>query len=349
MGFRRWAPNGWIPVAPEYIRATEGYKKAVQEGTVTLRSVKSYYVGGTSVTMSGLPVLNRQIVPAAAARAVDMNGSYIVGQLYVQEYRLAEPRCPYPILLWHGGGMCGSQWEATPDGRDGWLWHFLRMGFDVLVSDGPERGRSPWLVRDGERGDPPVYRSREEAWSIFRIGEPGTYADKPAARKPYGGQQFPVDAFDRFAKQFVPRWLGHMELELSAYMALVREAGPCIIVGHSQGGGYALQLAQKCPELVRAVVAIEPTGMPDRADGAKAPQLFLWGDYIARSEVWSSYRHAAQSFLSELRQHVQASEIDLPGLGIRGNSHFMMLDRNSKDIAGLVGEWLQHRIQIHAN
>src|SRR5690606_10033 len=110
--------------------------------------------------ISGLPVLNRQIVPASAARDVNMNGSYVVGQLYVQEYRLAQPRFPVPILLWHGGGMCGSQWEATPDGRDGWLWNFLSLGFDVLVSDAPERGRSPWLMNPEQSVDSPIFRSR---------------------------------------------------------------------------------------------------------------------------------------------------------------------------------------------
>jgi hypothetical protein len=36
-------------------------------------------------------------------------------------------------------------------------------------------------------------------------------------------------------------------------------------------------------------------------------------------------------------------------MGVRGNSHFMMLDRNSEDIAGLVGKWLQEHIQNQTN
>lgn len=353
--------------------------------TITLRSVKSFYVGGTDLTLSGLPVQKRQIIPAAQAREVDMNGSYVVGQLYVQEYRLANPRYPYPILLWHGGGMCGSQWEATPDGRDGWLWHFLQMGFDVLVSDGPERGRSPWLIppqgavwapahtqADASASMPPtempstgtprakmppakmpvvtltdlpVYRSRQEAWSLFRIGAPEQYADDPRARVPYAGQQFPVGAFDAFASQFVPRWLGRADMEQHAYEALVRKVGPCIVIGHSQGGGYALRVAQACPAQVRAVVALEPTGMPETADYAYAPHLAIWGDHLAQSPVWTGYRNDAQVFWARLARHAPASQIDLPEQGIRGNSHFMMLDRNSRDIARLVGEWLQRSIQ----
>jgi len=307
-------------------------------------------VGGTDITISGLPVLNRQIVPASATRDVDMNGSYAVGQLYVQEYRLAQPRFPFPVLLWHGGGMCGSQWESTPDGRAGWLWEFLSMGFDVLVSDAPERGRSPWLMMNAHsESDFPVYRSRKEAWSVFRIGAPEGYTDDPSARKPYSGQQFPIGAFDAFAKQFVPRWVGHTDLELDGYTALVQQLGPCILVGHSQGGGYALRVAQKCASQVQAVVALEPTGMPDDAHRSAAPHLFLWADHFSYSDLWRAYRSTAQAFYSELATHLQASQIDLPGLGIRGNSHFMMLDRNSRDIAVLVAKWLQCSIKAHTN
>jgi hypothetical protein len=152
-----------------------------------------------------------------------------------------------------------------------------------------------------------------------------------------------------FAKQFVPRWLGHLTMELKGYEALVQAVGPCVLLGHSQGGGYALQLAQKKPDLVRAVVAIEPTGMPDQAGGTNAPHLVLWGDYIARSELWCSYRRLAQEFIVTLEQNTQILQINLPDMGVRGNSHFMMLDRNSEDIAGLVGKWLQEHIQNQTN
>ena len=36
--------------------------------------------------------------------------------MYVQYVRLAEPRSPVPLLMWHDGGMTGVNWETTPDG-----------------------------------------------------------------------------------------------------------------------------------------------------------------------------------------------------------------------------------------
>ncbi len=95
---------------------------------VQLKSIRSHYLGGFEVVAGGLPMQQQKVVGNASPRLIDMNGGYSVGQLYVQEYRLAQPTRPYPVLLWHGGGMTGAQWESTPDGRDGWLWRLLQAG-----------------------------------------------------------------------------------------------------------------------------------------------------------------------------------------------------------------------------
>jgi hypothetical protein len=35
--------------------------------------------------------------------------------------------------------------------------------------------------------------------------------------------------------------------------------------------------------------------------------------------------------------------IDLPKLGIKGNSHMLMMDRNNLEVAGLIQKWLTER------
>ena len=105
---------------------------------IGLRSIESFHVGGTDLTLSGLPVAERRMAVGAAPRRIDPNGACVTGQMYVQAYRQAAPRHPLPVLLWHGGGLTGACWETTPDGRPGWLMWFLEQGFDVLVSDAVE-------------------------------------------------------------------------------------------------------------------------------------------------------------------------------------------------------------------
>ncbi|TDT92608.1 alpha/beta hydrolase family protein [Azorhizobium sp. AG788] len=308
-----------------------------------LRKIGSFFVGGRTVTLDGLPVEQRRLAIGAAPRPVDPNGDHVTGQMYVQEFRLAEPRCPYPVLFWHGGGMTGVNWETTPDGRPGWLTRFLEAGFDVLVSDAVERGRSSWSMYPQIYEGAPLFRTKNEAWDMFRMGPPGSYATDAAARRPWPEVQFPPEAFDAFAAQWVPRWVGHEAMTEAAYGALLARVGPCLVVGHSQGGGFALQMTQRYPDLVRAVVALEPSGAPETAgiSDALPPHLVLWGDHIADHPVWTRYRGAVDAYVSALAAHgVPARILDLPQEGTAGNTHFLMMDRNSDALAGRVIDWL---------
>lgn len=310
--------------------------------SVHLQSIKSFHVGGGDRRVQGLPVFTREVAAGGGTRVLDMNGTYSVGQLYASAYRLAAARWRCPVLLWHGGGMTGAQWESTPDGRTGWLWRLLGAGFDVVVSDGPERGRASFAMASQPGAGEPVFRSREEAWDVFRIGPPGGYHPDAAQRRAFAGQQFPHEDFDGFSRQFVPRWLGHDAIALDAYEALLERVGPAIVVGHSQGGGYATQLAQRRPDLVRAVVAIEPTGVPAHCtQPVAAPHLLLWGDHFAESALWTRYRQQTEQYWGLLAQQGPGAQtLDLPTRQIRGNSHFCMADRNSDAIADLVATWL---------
>jgi alpha/beta hydrolase fold. len=303
--------------------------------SVTLRLVRSHFLGGRQASVDGLPVVRERVVGNGPARDLDMNGSYCVGQIYVQEFRLAHPRHALPVLLWHGGGMTGAQWEATPDGRPGWAWRFLQAGYDVFVADAPERGRASWAMFPQIYRQPPVFRSMQEAWRLFRIG--ADYAD----RHPFPGQQFPVEAFDVFARQFVPRWIGHDALAMEGYREMLRLAGPAIVIGHSQGGGFAARLAAEQPSAFAAVVGIEPTGLPEDVPAGGPAHLAVWGDHIALSDVWHAYRACARSYWSALKARgLRADELDLPSAGLPGNSHFCMLDRNSDAVFERVLQWL---------
>ncbi|WP_231885862.1 alpha/beta fold hydrolase [Bordetella ansorpii] len=321
---------------------------------VSLRSIRSHFFGGATATVRGLPVEQRAVA-AGLPRPVDMNGTYSVGQMYAMHYALARPRFPFPVVLWHGGGMTGAQWESTPDGRPGWLWRLLEAGFDVWVCDAPERGRASWAMYPQVYEAAPIFRSHEEAWELFRVG-PGEAvpdgADTPNATAPrlapHPGTQFPVEHFERFACQFVPRWLEHGDMTLAAHDELIAAVGPCIVMGHSQGGGHAAHALQRHPGTVRATVMLEPTGMPADAAAtpAQVPQLVLWGDYLDHSPLWRSYRESVDRHVEALRQRgAPVAVLDLPAAGLHGNSHACMLDRNSDEVLGHVVAWLSKALE----
>ena len=312
----------------------------MSSSSVHLKAIRSFFVGGTATHLSGLPVEHRSMVLNGAPREVNPNGVHTHGQMYVQHFQLAKPRHRTPVLLWHGGGMTGCTWETTPDGRPGWLWRFLESGYDVYVSDAVERGRSSWAMYPQIFKEQPVFRTREEGWKTFRIGQ--SYDQDPARRHTFDGQLFPVNAFDEFTKQWVPRWPGHEALILAAYEQLVGQLGDCIVIGHSQGAGFAVEIARRQPQAVRAVVAVEPGGMPaEQPHAAMPPHLVVWGDHIERSgQHWITYRRQADDYFASAASQLPVQVLDLPQMGIAGNSHFPMMDTNSDAIFQRVESWL---------
>ena len=310
-----------------------------------LRAVRGFHVGGETTELRGQPVGSLAAMPGGPVRRSDPNGHYLVGQLYAQSFELAVPRFPVPLLLWHGGGLTGACWEDTPDGRPGWHDHFMRAGWDTVVSDAPERGRAGWARYPEIVPDAPEHRTLEAAWSMFRVGPAGGCHPDPALREVFPGQLFPVEAFEQLGRQFVARWASGGALARRAYAALLARTGPAVVMAHSQGAVLAQQVAVDLPDHVRALVLVEPAGAPasDPAAAAPTPTLVVWGDHFADSPLWrDSYRPTAERWLEARRAAGHAvTVLDLPAEGVRGNSHMPMMDRNSADVAERIQRWLE--------
>ena len=63
---------------------------------------------------------------------------------YLKAVQAANTDEALAVVFMHGGGLSGSMWETTPDGRPGWSRLFLEAGHPVYVIDGVERGRAGW-------------------------------------------------------------------------------------------------------------------------------------------------------------------------------------------------------------
>ena len=69
-------------------------------------------------------------------------GSYaedgtVQDQIYVEKLEPEDVTQPYPVAFIHGGGMTGTNFLNTPDGRPGWADEFMNSGFVV---------RPSWLI-----------------------------------------------------------------------------------------------------------------------------------------------------------------------------------------------------------
>lgn len=311
-----------------------------------IAEIGSFHVGGETVTLESLPRRSITFSAGTPPLEIDPNGSFQAGQMYAQYVRLAEPEARYPLLLWHGGGLTGVTWETTPDGRPGWQMFFLRQGWDVYVSDAVERGRSGWSrypeIFEGE----PVFRTMGEGWHLFRVGPKDGWAQEAAQREAYADTRFPVEAWNQFTRQSVPRWVTTDPLIQAGYDALVQKVCPCVIVVHSQGGNFGFRAALNAPDKVKALVAIEPSGSPDPATTdvsalGNVPHLLVWGDQFEDSPFWQKIRGKLGSWAEALEKGgVRVDTLDLPSRGIEGNSHMPMMDTNSEEVAALVQAWL---------
>ena len=240
------------------------------EEDIVLRGMGSFHVGGRVAEVSGKPV--RMIVrqPGGPQTKLDPNGQYMVEQMYVQYFLPKQRKGKLPLLMWHGGGLTGVTYESTPDGREGWLNMFVRKGWDVYVSDAVERGRAGFASPDVWPSEP-TFLTYADPFERFRIGDgEGSWNPDPAKRKVLPGSQFPVEAYDNYMKQSVPRWLSTDDAIIAAYVALVDKVCPCVLLLHSQGGAFGFKVAEQRPDKVKAIVAVESATAGNLGQGRRA-------------------------------------------------------------------------------
>ena len=313
-----------------------------------IREIGSLHVGGRVAEISGLPEQEITFSPGAPPLRVNPNGAFQVEQMYAQFVRLENPRARYPIILAHGGGLTGVTYETTPDGRPGWQMAFLRAGHDVFVTDAMERGRSGWARFPQIMAGEPVFRTMGEGWGLFRVGPADGWNLDASQRRAFDNTRFPVSAWNQFMMQSVPRWVTTDRQIQAAYDALVQRICPCVVLVHSQGGNFGFNMALNAPDKVRAVIAVEPSGAPPQTvDAARLrdiPHLVVWGDHIAGNAFWERIRGNIDRWQGQIRSAGGAADtLDMPAEGVRGNSHMIMMDDNSDDVAARIMTWMERR------
>mgnify|MGYP003352131119 FL=1 len=193
----------------------------------------------------------------------EKDGPVMTGQMFVQFQIPHERKHKYPVVMWHGGGQTGTNFLGTPDGRPGWADYFLRAGYAVYVVDQPGRGRSGYYTDSYG----PTRRPNAKAMSE-RFGAPELTNLYPQAKlhTQWPGKGIQGDpVFDQFFASQVEDMLNLTaleELNRNAGVALLEKIGPAILLTHSQSGPFGWAVADRKPDLVKAIVAIEPNGPP---------------------------------------------------------------------------------------
>jgi pimeloyl-ACP methyl ester carboxylesterase len=218
-------------------------------------------VDQSAVATRGYFYVGGRYVPSAE------NGKDMMdGQIYVEVLAPKEVKRPFPLVLIHGAAQTATNWMGTPDGRKGWAEYFVEQGYIVYMIDQPMRGRSAWHPADGATR---MFTAQQEEFQFTASEITGTW---PQAKKhtqwpgegPNKGRKGdPV--FDAFYATQVETVISNEETQKqnqAAAAALLDKIGPAIILTHSQSGPFGWLIADARPQLVKAVVAVEPAGPP---------------------------------------------------------------------------------------
>jgi pimeloyl-ACP methyl ester carboxylesterase len=224
---------------------SDARKHPTDEGPIPLADHGWFYAGGEYVPHDG--------------------GHLPRGAMYVERYVPAEQTQPYPVVMIHGAWQTGTNFTGTPDGRRGWAHDFLRAGYTVYVVDQPARGRS------GQSPDFYGDYGRRKGASLAveeRFTAPETVNEWPQAKLhtqwPGTGQKGD-SIFHQFMASQVESLADGDETERlnqAAGAALLDEIGPAIVMVHSQSGAFGWLIADARPNLVKAILSIEPNGPP---------------------------------------------------------------------------------------
>ena len=340
------SPSGTAPGAPLVIQA---------QG--------SFAVGGTVVDSPGTfdPIRQGAYTPAPDPTGQTLHGDHA----YVFYQKPVNPR-PLPLVFWHGHGQSAKTWETTPDGREGFQNIFLRRRFPVYVIDQPRRGRAG---RSTQPVTIPATPDEQMWFGVFRLGVwPNLYPNV----------QFSNDtaALSQFFRQSVPNTGPYdVAVNIAAVSALFDRIGPGVLVTHSQSGTLGWRTAIRNLQ-IRAIVSYEPGGdflfpegeapavpfgsrtftpptipLSDFMQLTKIPIIVYYGDNIPEQpttnpaqEQWRVFRALARQWRDAVNRHGgDVTLVELPSIGIRGNTHFPMSDLNNVTIADLLSEFLHKK------
>jgi pimeloyl-ACP methyl ester carboxylesterase len=201
-------------------------------------------------------------------------GPVMRGQQYVEYWIPQDLTHELPIVLIHGGGGQGTDFLGTADGREGWVHWFVRRGWAVYVVDRPQHGRSPFNPSiQGEMSGvgPTVFLEK-----LFT--RPQDFEDNyPQARlhdKWPGTGKIDDPAFLHFLAGTGPTLADPVQSQTDAQRAgaeLLDLIGPAVVLSHSAGGPPGWLIADARPQLVKALVAMEPLGPPFTALSGPLP------------------------------------------------------------------------------
>ncbi|HEX5227602.1 MAG TPA: hypothetical protein VFW44_07820 [Bryobacteraceae bacterium] len=340
---------GVVATAATILAATAGDASK----PLVIASQGSFFVGGETKNSS-------ELTGATQGPGAGQPGDVTINQMYVQFQKPVNAERHAPVVMVHGCCLSSKTWETTPDGRMGWNEYFVRKGRSVYLADQSSRARSGFdatkitAVKLGKAPPsdlPNIFMaSHQTSWVLFRFG--------PKFNDAFPDEQFPVQAADELYKQMIPDLNGFLPMPNPTWAnmaALATQLNGAVLMGHSESGFFPEQAALVDPKGVKGIISIEmpcETKLkPEQISTlAKIPILVMFGDHLSDvtgpfASIWPMSLDSCNEFVKQVNDAGgDAQMMYLPKMGIKGNSHMLMQDKNNLQLADLILGWTDDHV-----
>ena len=204
------------------------------------------------------------------------------------------------------------------------------------TSTSPTRSSAaaPALRRRTSGRREPTFLTYQDPFERFRIGDgEGSWNADPAKRKVLPGSQFPVEAYDNYMRQSVPRWLSTDKAIIDGLYRAGRQSLPLRGAGAQPGRRLRLQGRRAAARQGQGIVAVESATAGIVANAPKLknmPVLMMFGDYVDQHPRWAAFKKIDIDYGNAIKAAGGTVDwINLPEIGIKGNSPHVMQDKNN--------------------
>lgn len=343
---------------------------AAMAAPIVIESQGSFIVGGRYVQHEGTFSQENFVAP---------DGQRAYGDFAYVQYQIPHQARKLPLIFQHGGAQSKRTWESSPDGREGFSTLFLRAGYSVYLLDQPRSGESNLTTQAITPDTPWVSNPMYGDKTLYVLSRIGHFNEKG---EPVPNEQFPAGESNYQAfQQSWTAGSGPLDNDLNAKVLAklvdqLKDGG--ILVTHSMGGTIGWRAAI-LSDKVKGIIAYEPGGTPfifpktempritearfkalsasakgvplkDFLKLTRMPIVLYYGDHIqvgsanVGEDKWGTELAMAKQFVEAINRHGgDAVLVHLPEIGIKGNSHFLMQEKNNKEIMKLALDWLHSK------
>lgn len=268
-----------------------------------------------------------------------------------------------PVIMVPGLGLSSYIFTNTPDNRASWAETFSQQGHDVYVYNDPSIFVNPNLDYSEYQNQASKWQA-QRAWNTWGMG-----SRYPEA---YENTRYPTEQFDQLLESF-PLYtsfaflqtsnaqgargggggrsrggsddLGTM-IKVNNLQSLIDKVGDCILMVHSMSGVIGFETIRQNSEHIKGFIVIEPVGSSTSPEDIKKhfshiPFLGVYGDYIDQRRQ-RGRKEAVEETIKLIKSNNGSAEmLDLPAMGLEGNTHLLMQDNNNQGIAEMIIQWIE--------